>query len=274
MPNILIEDIKIADLPVLIMKDQLVESGPLVFFSHGAESDRRQGIPLGYELAARGFIYVSLDSIYRGLRGQDSLDPGITVFEEDVFPVDCGLDGYIKMHQMIAQTGKDIARLIEHFKNDPRVNSEAIGLVGYSMGGHVAFHSAVETPDIQAVVSVSGIPAFTERWNDLLLETSTYPRWAEQLEKVQEETDRRTSFIQQIDPIDKLKEFYPKPLLMISGEIDTVVPKKYNLDLYNKLIPVYKKDPDKLDFIVNDGIGHVLTPAMINDICNWFMKFL
>lgn len=58
-----IESTRIGNLTCLIFSGIFREPASLVFFVHGFESDKRQGIPMGYEVAKQGFICVSLDTI-------------------------------------------------------------------------------------------------------------------------------------------------------------------------------------------------------------------
>ena len=58
-----IESTRIGKVTCLIFLGNIREPASLVFFVHGFEADKRQGIPMGYELAKQGFICVSLDTI-------------------------------------------------------------------------------------------------------------------------------------------------------------------------------------------------------------------
>jgi pimeloyl-ACP methyl ester carboxylesterase len=193
---------------------------------------------------------------------------------DNAYPVGSGLDVFFLMHEIIVQTEKDIDLLMTHFKGEGSVKADAIGLTGFSMGGFAAFYIAATNPNIEAVVPIAGIPAFEARWKDVVLEASTYPEWSSKMETVRSETESRTSFIQGIDPFGKMVAYYPKPLLMISGDIDTDSPKKYSVDLYRKLKPVYRDYAERLQLRIYDGVGHQLTSTMIQDACDWFERFL
>ena len=228
----------------------------------------------GYELAKKGFYFVALDTEMHGERHDPNLEKTMSGKADNKYPVGSGLDTYFLMHRIIVQTGKDIDLLIAHFEGEPSVRDRAIGLTGYSMGGFASFYTAATNSSIQAVVPIAGIPAFEARWLDVVLETSTYPEWSDQLESVKSETESRTRFMKEIDPFEKLVTFYPKPMLMISGDIDTDSPKSYSVDLYRKLKPIYQKHNERLQLRIHDGVGHQLTPAMIHDACDWFELFL
>ena len=119
-----------------------------------------------------------------------------------------------------------------------------------------------------------GIPAFAERWADVVLEASTYEEWSTDMEAVADETARRNGFMASIDPFDKMKAFYPKPLLMICGDQDLAAPKKYSVDLYRMLKPVYAAHPERLRLKIYDDADHRVTIAMMDDACDWFRRYL
>jgi len=178
------------------------------------------------------------------------------------------------MHQIIAQTGKDIDTLIKHFENEGILNVNPIGITGFSMGGYAAYYIAATNPRIQAAVPMAGVPAFVNVWEDVTLESSSYAHWAERMESAKDETAIRTKFMKENDPFDKLANFYPKPLLMVNGDLDTDAPKRYSVGLYRKLKPIYRDHSERLRLKIYDGVGHQLTAEMIKDACDWFESFL
>ncbi len=272
MTEIRIETALIEQISCLIISGDLLDPAPLVFFVHGFASDKRQGIPMGVELARKGFICVSIDTILRGERVGQDFDPAAGPDFEAVYPEGTGLDGFITMLKMVRQTGLDIQVLIDYFKTDIRIDQDNIGVVGYSMGGWAVFYTSAFNPNLKAAVSIAGIPCAENRWADVLLECSTYPEWVLELIKVEGETSLRTAFIQELDPYPTLIEKFPTPLLMICGAGDTVGPKKYCLDLYRLIQERHHPDPDQLKLSVYDGIGHQLDLAMAEETADWINK--
>ena len=194
MTDIKIESAWINQVSCLIISGELSRPAPLVFFVHGFKSDNRQGIPLGCELARRGIICVSLDTILRGKRIEQSFDPGAGPDFQSVYPEESFLDGILTMMKIIRQTEMDIQSLTDYFLADPRVDPDRIGHVGYSMGGWSAFYSSTVNSHIKAAVSIAGTPCFEQRWHDVLLECSTNPEWVLDLEKLEGESRPQDSF--------------------------------------------------------------------------------
>ena len=63
MTDVFIQSTWINNVSALVFSGDLNEPAPLVFFVHGVASDKRQGIPLGYELAKRGIVCANIDTI-------------------------------------------------------------------------------------------------------------------------------------------------------------------------------------------------------------------
>lgn len=274
MDKISVQSQWIDQISFLEISREITNPAPLVFFVHGFGSDKRQGIPLGYELAQRGIVYVSIDTILRGERKNQEFDPAAGPDFQPVYKEENGLDGFITMLKMIKQTGLDLNVLIDHFSADPRINPERIGLAGYSMGGWATFYITSVNPRIKAAAAIAGTPCFEERWNDVILESSTYPKWSDNIKKNQNETSQRTSYIREMDPITHLIEDPLKPLLIICGDLDTQAPKKYCLDLLGKINQTHPQQADRLRLSVYDGIGHQLTLTMAEETADWFVKNL
>ena len=104
-----------------------------------------------------------------------------------------------------------------------------------------------DNPAVKAAVALVGVPALSARWQDVVLEASSYVQWAEAMQNAQTETLAQNAFVQRLDPFEKLSTFCPKPLLMICGERDTDAPKKYAVDLYRELRPLYIRHPARLN---------------------------
>ncbi len=269
MAKISIQPRWIDQISILEISGEISDPAPLVFFVHGVGSDNRQGIPLGYEIASKGIIFISLDTILRGERNDQEFDPEVGGDFGSVYPEEIWLDAFFTMLRMVKQTALDINVLIDHYKEDPRVDVEKIGFSGYSMGGWAAFYSSSINPQIKATAAIAGMADFEQSWGDLILECSTYPKWAEILKQMEEETAQRTAYIREMNPITYLVEESLNPLLMICGDLDQR-PKKSCLDLYGKIDKGNLRKTDHLKLSIHDGIDHQLTLPMAEETAAWF----
>ena len=272
--RILVEESLLAEIPILTVTKETSEQRPIVFFVHGFMADKSQGLALGYELAKLGFYFVSFDASMHGDRFSSKLEQICGGQGDYVYPFASGLDIFFLMHEVIVQIAGDVETLIAHFDGSSKADTSRIGLTGFSMGGFSTFHIAANNPDIGVAVPIAGIPGFAARWRDVVLEASSYEQWASVMGQVQAETEERTTYMEAIDPFEKMASFHPKPLMMISGDKDTDSPKKYSVDLYRKLKPLYAACPESLRLNIHDEAGHQLTSRMIQDTCRWFCQHL
>lgn len=274
MRRILLETYRVGDIPITTMADEAAVHQPVVFYLHGLAADKREGLSLGYRLAESGFCFVAVDAPMHGERKDERLDALMEGTAELVYPVDTGLDVFFLVHEIIVQLAEDVGALIEHLSKDSRVDRSRIGVTGASMGGFTSFYLAATNPLVQVAVPMIGLPAFAERWADVVLEASAYEKWANAMEAVQAATARRNEFVLSIDPFNRMQRFFPKPLLMICGDQDIAAPKKYSVDLYRMLKPVYATNPERLRLNIYDDTGHRVSTTMMDDACDWFCRYL
>jgi len=274
MSEITIKTAQVGEIPILTMAQESSEERPIVFFLHGLGMDKRQGLPLGYELARLGFLFATIDAPRHGDRFDEKLEKMGRGEGEYVYPFESGLDLFFMLHEIVVQTAQDLERAIAYFDDKKAIDRKRIGVTGFSMGGFATFYAAANNPDVAAAVPIAAIPAFGERWSDVVLEASAYQKWAAAMKKAEAETVKRTAFMERIDPFHKLATFHPRPLMMISGDQDIHAPKKYSVDLYRMLKPLYAQTPEGLRLSIHDEAGHELTPAMVEETRDWFDQHL
>jgi len=269
MENISVQSQWIENISILEFSMETANPVPLIFFVHGVASDKRQGIPLGYEMARMGFVFVSLDAILRGEREDQKLDPSVDGDWESIYPEETWLDGLFTMIRIIRQIGLDLQVLIDHYQDDPRIDGEKIGFAGYSMGGWAAFYSSSINQHIKATASIGGAPCFERIWENVILECSVNQDWTEHLDKVKKDTSLRKAYIRDLDPLSYFTEEKTNPLLMICGDLD-LGPKKHCLDLYGKINQKSQSTIDHIRMSIHDGVGHQLTLQMAEETAAWF----
>jgi fermentation-respiration switch protein FrsA (DUF1100 family) len=137
------------------------------------------------------------------------------------------------------------------------------------MGAFSAYYAAASEARVAAIAPVVGMPSFAERWEDVTLEASTYDQWRAQMDAARTATARYAAFMRSIDPAPRLAAFYPRPLFMLCGDLDTHQPKSYTLRLYRALLPVYADHPDRLKLKIYDGVGHELSREMMEAVADW-----
>ena len=267
--RIVTEESYISNIPVLSIFPEKGKSRPLVIYLHGYGASKEQGINFGYKMAKSGFFFISFDCLEHGERN----DQFNKAKFDSVYPPDTGIDTYIHMHEVIVQTQKDIDNIIDKLQENQKIDTNRIGLTGFSMGGYATFYNAAYNNHIKVAVPIAGKGVFKKAWEDIILSTSTYEQWSAQINNLKSETEKRTRFMKKNDPYNKIFTFTPNPLLIINGDQDTDQPYLYSLKLYKELLPYYSKDPDKLKLSM-PFVDHRITNNIINEVSEWFKKYL
>ena len=274
MPSIQIESRLIDDIPALTFALSNAESCPLVFFIHGFTSRKEEGLAIGYRLAEAGLFCVSVDAYLHGDRlGEPLTDLG-SPERATIYPPGTGFDTYFVMLDCAMHTAADLDRLIDHFARDPRVNAARVGVTGFSMGGFASYFAAANNPRITTAVPMGAYPDLARRWHDLVLEASAYEEWTAEMDRLQDENERRAAWLRQINPAAKLLRDYRKPLFMANGDLDTDSPKAYVVPFFGEMRPLYAEQPERLKLKIYDGLAHTLDGQMIEDAVNWFCRYL
>jgi len=106
-----------------------VNPTPGVVYLHGYQNNRETSDPYGIELARRGFVVITLDTLGRG-----NSDNQFSESEPGFDPT----------------YGAETA--FEYLQELPFVDPERCGLGGHSLGGEMSYLAAMENPDVKAIV--------------------------------------------------------------------------------------------------------------------------
>jgi dienelactone hydrolase len=257
--------------PVIVCAPQGGGRLPVVFYIHGFGGDKRGGLELAYNLAERDIITISLDAAMHGGRLDYRVATTWTGPQNgDIYPFETGFDRFSLIMKIISETVQDITRLREFFRQDQRMDMDRMGICGTSMGGFISYCFAAQDSDVKAMATLISFPTLLQRWQDGILEASLQPAMAEQMTVAANETVGRTKEIATLDPLEGLKTYAPKPLLMVCGDLDTDTHKSYSLRFYQQMKPLYADYPQNLQYKVHPNAGHRVTSAMVNDAVDWF----
>lgn len=168
------------------------------------------------------------------------------------------------MNMSVRDEQNDLHAIVRYFKSQPDVDASNIILIGESQGGLVAALTAAATPkDISKLILV--FPAFCipDNWN------AHYPR----LEDIPDTTclwnvpmgRRYFAEIHDMKPYEEIRS-YKKPVLIIHGDADPIVP----IDYSNRAVKVYKNAQLK----VIPKAGHGFKPDELKLSLEWIRDFL
>jgi uncharacterized protein len=269
-----LETATIQDIPVLTLAPHSAQNCPVVFFIPGFGGNKEAGLSIGYQLARRGCFCVTFDPWLHGARYDQRIERAAQPDEGGVYLPETGLDTFMLFYGIIQRCALDVQALIDYYAADPRADIRRCGVTGLSMGGYASFLAFANVPQIQAAVPMIGVPSFTRRWLDLIDECAfSNPEWAAALDRVADQTRHHTAFVQEIDPIEKLKVATPRALLIMNCDFNSDQPKAYSINCYRDLKPRYAQCPEKLKLNIYP-VGHTVTPAMEHDAVEWFGQHL
>ena len=79
--------------------------------------------------------------------------------------------------------------------------------------------------------------------------------------------------VKKYDPIHHPKVFADRPLLMVNGAVDTLVPAECNERLQRALCKYYIH-PKRLKLSIYPEVGHAVPSAMWDEVVAWLRKWL
>jgi dienelactone hydrolase len=224
---------------------------PVVVLLHGYGGDKDDLMEAAEPLAQRGYAAVAIDAQYHGERKVEgknmySADTEMTI-------------------RAFAQTVIDVRRLIDHLETRDDVDASRIGLVGGSMGALLGTLASGVDSRIDAVVLIVGGGNMS-----LLISESQLSRVIEirsELANSGRSIESEARALECIDPINFIDRISPRPVLMINGKNDDVVPVSSNRALHSRA-----KEPKK---IIWYDTGHdVPVESAARDAFFWFEKHL
>jgi fermentation-respiration switch protein FrsA (DUF1100 family) len=172
---------------------------PAVVLCHGVWTGRRECLPIALRLHAAGYNVLCFDFRAHGLSA--------------------GRFTSVGHHET-----NDVIGAVHYLKRRPEVDPTRIGVVGFSMGGAAAIQAAARCSDISALVADSAYASFLDavRYSfHIVGKLPHYPfaplamQWAKWIVNVD---------ASQLRPVDVIGHIGPRPVLILHGTLDEIVP--------------------------------------------------
>ncbi|MSU00410.1 alpha/beta fold hydrolase [Tissierella pigra] len=247
--NIIEDKIKIGEIPAILFrpKDER-ELIPTIIFYHGWSSNKEIQRIRGFILASVGYQVIIPDAIYHGER--KALDNyggenAAKYFWDIIF-------------SNIEESYSIINEIILNYNGDPK----RIGVMGHSMGGITAAGVFTHNPNLKTLAVLNGSCGWQDSNNRFkeFLEVDSYERELE--EKVNK-----------MDPMNNLNLLIDRPIILLHGDSDTLVPIESQELFYENLKPLYNHK-EKLKIMKYLNLNHFVTTDMMEQSIAWFYKYL
>lgn len=238
------------EIPALVWRGHGEGPRPAIISLHGGGGSKADVDPLAVRhRVEHGLTIITIDAYNHGDRAPVGFD---------MTRARANLAAFL---DIIERTARDLFAVIAALRNDPRIDSGRIGLRGGSMGGYIVLMAVGLGLPAAAVLSICGGVDYERIWA-LQGAGRSRPGGTEVLERVPA-----------LDPIYHLLAFPPRPVLMIHGEKDPVVPIAGQRALYDALVPLYAANPGDCLFLTH--AGEHATPAEIERLgWEWLTRML
>lgn len=249
--NIIEEKIYIDNIPAILFTPKDSEKPlPTIIFYHGWSSNKEFQRMRAFILAAVGYQVIIPDGIHHGERNpleKYNMEDAQKYFWDTIL-------------NNIEESNIIIEKLISKYNGDPN----KIGIIGHSMGGFTAAGIFTHNPNIKALVVLNGSCGW-ENFNERFKENHDISMTGELLDLEEK--------INNLNPQNNLNLLIDRPILLLHGSSDNVVPIESQRIFYNKIKPLYKHK-DRIKFIEYANLNHFVTTNMMEESIIWFNKFL
>ncbi len=186
--------------PALLLRPKNVPRPPVVLFLHGLGGDKDQARLAAMLLAPRGIAVMAIDARLHGDRAVEGPGIGAQLAAEPT---------------ALQRTVVDNRRAIDYIHTRDDLDAERVALVGASMGAILGSITAAVDRRIDAAALLVGGAGWAQ-----ILATSEHPA----AEALREAGFADPGRLAAIEPANFVGHISPRPVLMVNGEQDRIIP--------------------------------------------------
>jgi uncharacterized protein len=242
-----IEQIALSSIPCIVCKP-LTPNGITVFIYHGWGSTPKNQTFLAKILSTYGFTVVLPEIVNHSSRSPVGDPFNIKVLQAKFWPT-------------VLQSVKEAGSLFEAAIDAGLARRGKIALVGSSTGGVISAGIFSANPEIRALVTINGSPAWEEAERLWRKGDNRPPATSEELKH-----------IRCYDPMNHLEKLENRPILMLHGSQDTSMSPLAPRHFYKAAEPFYVNDKDRLTYSEYYNVNHTISLNMIEELVNWMKK--
>jgi dienelactone hydrolase len=252
----------------------------------GSKEGKREGETMA-ALAAKGIIAVAIDARYHGGRAGGA--KGAEAYNAAILAA-WRSKGPRQEHPFYYDTVWDLWRTVDYLQSRPDVDGKRLGMIGFSMGGIETWLAASVDERIKVAVPAISVQSF--RWS---LENDAWQGRAKTIQLAHEAAAKDLGepavnakvcralwnkvipgMLDQFDCPGLIGLFAPRPLLVLSGELDPNCPLGGAKVAYAAAEQAYRAAGavDRLKIDVAPGVGHKVTESQHQMALDWFVKWL
>lgn len=225
---------------------------PVVFFCHGLTQSIQFSHKYCKSLAENGCIAIAVDHRNHGAR--------IVDFAKN----QKGSESYLMdTYGMYTGTARDISHIIDFLPGFLNFNPKKIGVMGFSLGAHASFVTAVIDERIDFIIPICGTPDRKSMLKNRFIEKGGTEKEFEQSLPL-----GMNQNFQKYDAVHNLENFSDCSAFLISGGDDFIVPVTTN-EHFLKLVEEKFGQRDEFFIKVYPGATHEVTKSMWSDILTW-----
>lgn len=264
--------------PALIARpESAVGRLPAVVALHGLGGSKEGMRSWLAQLASRGYLALAIDARWHGERGPGLQDALIRAYRSR------------RGHPYVFDTVADLFRTLDYLQSRPDVAGDRIGMMGISMGGQQTWITAALDRRVKAAIPMIGVNSFGwtvehDRWRP---RAALLPRVYEAVRadlgepavnaRVYRATWERLTpgLFDRFDGPHLLPLIAPRPLLVLNGETDPLVPLEAARLAAESAAGAYAAAgvPDRFRFEVAP-VGHTVTQEQRRLALDWFDRWL
>lgn len=245
-----IEKLQISGIPTIVIKPkEAVDKLPLIILYHGWSSSKENHMMLGQTLALYGYNVLIPDALHHGERGVLDYDAKGTVVTS-FWPI-------------IFNNIKEAEQLISYGIKELSADKDRIAVMGHSMGGFSSAGIFVKYPNIKTVININGSFSYAHTESLMLANLGGYDVTQEHIEE-----------LKLYDPMYHLETLAQRPMLIVHGEQDQVVPIGGQDYFFNEVQEIYKDIMGNIKFARFPRVNHYITVQMVEEILLWLQEKL
>ena len=228
------------------------EKLPCIILMHGLGGDKRMFQMMWGLLTQAGFALFAIDAQYHGERKPEESSPFFGMYP-------------YRTRDALIQTVIDLRRAVDYLETRQEIDPKRVGYIGASMGGILGAIFAGVDSRVQA-------PVLLDAGGDwkILVEKSALSLWRDTAQTAPERVREVLKVMDVVDPVHWVGRISPRPVLMINGDADNVVPVESNKALHNAA-----RDPKTIVWYRGGHVPpHDQIPTVYAQITQWLNQHL